>query len=94
MNQHVAQGANLIFFIPTCIISIIINLKNKNIQKRTALIVSIAGIIGAIIGAEISSKIDVKSLKTMFGIFLIIIAIFQIYTFFRQYILEKKENNK
>ena len=94
MNQHVAQGANLIFFIPTCIISIIINLKNKNIQKRTALIVSIAGIIGAIIGAEISSKIDVKSLKTMFGIFLIIIAIFQIYTFFRHYILEKEENNK
>ena len=30
IEQHVAQATNLIFFIPTSIVAIIINIKNKN----------------------------------------------------------------
>ena len=33
VNQHLAQSTNIIFFIPSAIISIIINIKNKNIKK-------------------------------------------------------------
>ena len=29
IDQHIAQGANLVFFIPTCVTSIVINIKNK-----------------------------------------------------------------
>jgi len=29
LDQHVAQATNLIFFIPTSIVAIIVNLKNK-----------------------------------------------------------------
>ena len=94
IEQHISQGINLIFFIPTCVISILVNLKNKNIQKKIAVIVSVSGIIGAIIGAQISSQIDVKSLKKIFGIFLIIIAIFEIYSFVKEHIKNKKVNNK
>ena len=94
VEQHVAQGANLIFFIPTCAITTIINLKNKNIQKKTALIIVISGVVGAIIGAEISSKIDVHNLRKLFGIFLIIIAIFEIYSLIKSHIKNKKANNK
>ena len=32
LDQHIAQATNLIFFIPTSIIAIIINIKNKNID--------------------------------------------------------------
>ena len=32
IEQHVAQATNLIFFIPTSIVAIIINIKNKNIN--------------------------------------------------------------
>ena len=32
IEQHVAQATNLIFFIPTSIVAIIINIKNKNID--------------------------------------------------------------
>ncbi len=94
LEQHIAQGVNLIFFIPTCIISVIVNSKNKNIKKQIAWIVSISGIIGAIIGTEISSKIHVKSLKSLFGYFLIIISIFEIYSFKNKHIKNKKVNNK
>ena len=31
LEQHIAQATNLIFFIPTSIVAIIVNIKNKNI---------------------------------------------------------------
>lgn len=85
VDQHFAQGANLIFFIPTCIVSIFLNLKNKNIQLKTAFIVIISGIIGAIIGAVISTNLQVKYLKKYFGYFLLLVAIFEIYTLIRSF---------
>lgn len=40
IDQHTAQGANLVFFVPTSIVSIITNIKQKLIKWKTALIVS------------------------------------------------------
>ena len=78
-DQHIAQGANLIFFIPTAIISIIMNLKNKLVKWKTGLVIILFGVIGAVIGAQISINLDTKILKLCFGIFLICIAVFEIY---------------
>ena len=49
IEQHIAQATNLIFFIPTSIVAIIVNLKNKNIDLKLAIVISIFGILGAII---------------------------------------------
>lgn len=94
IEQHVAQATNLIFFIPTSIVAIIVNLKNKNIDIKLALFISIFGILGAIIGANISIHIDVGILKKCFGIFLAIIAIHEIYSIFKLYIKQYKINKK
>ena len=94
IEQHIAQATNLIFFIPTSIIAILVNLKNKNIYLKSAIIISIFGILGAIIGANISINMDVKILKKTFGIFLAIIAIHEIYTIVKLYKNEKITNNK
>ena len=94
IEQHIAQAANLIFFIPTSIVAIIVNLKNKNIDLKLGIIISIFGILGAIIGANISIHIDVLILKRSFGIFLAIIAIHEIYSIVKQYKKSKNENNK
>ena len=72
ISQHVAQGANLVFFVPTCVVAIIINLKNKNIDLK--------GIIGAVIGAKISVNMDVSHLRKYFGFFLILVACYEIYS--------------
>ena len=93
IEQHIAQAANLIFFIPTSIVAIIVNLKNKNIDLKLGIIISIFGILGAIIGANISIHIDVLILKRSFGIFLAIIAIHEIYSIVKQYKKSKNENN-
>ena len=63
VEQHIAQAANLIFFIPTSIIAIIVNIKNKNIDIKLAILISIFGIFGAILGANISIHTDVNILK-------------------------------
>ena len=93
VDQHIAQATNLVFFIPTSIIAIIINLKNKNIALKSAVLVSVFGILGAIIGANISIKIDVNILRKCFGIFLAIIAIHEIYTIIKLYKINKIRNN-
>lgn len=98
VEQHVAQATNLIFFIPTSIVAILVNLKNKNIEIPLAITISIFGIIGAIIGANISVHIDVRILKKCFGIFLAIIAINEIYSIIKLYRNKNKKskntNNK
>lgn len=94
MEHHIAQGANLIFFIPTCVTSIIINLKNKNIKFDVAIPVIIVGIIGAIIGAKLSVNMPINMLKKCFGIFLIFVSLHEIYSLKKEYINSKKTNNK
>ena len=85
VEQHIAQATNLIFFIPTSIVAIILNLKNKNIDLKLATIISICGVIGAIIGANIAINIDVGLLKKIFGIFLALVAINEIYSIIKLY---------
>ena len=93
VEQHVAQATNLVFFIPTSISAIIVTIKEKLINWSIAIPVAISGIIGAIIGAKISIKTNVEDLKKYFGIFLIMIAIYEIYLFIKKYIWRKKDNN-
>jgi len=94
LEQHIAQATNLIYFIPTAISAIIVNYKEKNIDTKLAIYVSICGIIGAVIGALISINMDVNRLRKFFGIFLAIIAIHEIYTLIKEYKLHRKRNTK
>lgn len=94
IDQHISQATNLIFFIPTSISAIIVNIKNKNIDLKLATIISVLGIIGAIIGAKFAILTDVKHLKKYFGYFLAIVALHEIYSIIKGYIKSKKKHNK
>ena len=94
LEQHIAQATNLIYFVPTAISAIIVNYRDKNIDTKLVGIISICGIIGAVIGAMISINLDVEKLRKFFGIFLVIIAIHEIYTLINEYKLNKKRNTK
>lgn len=94
INQKTAQATNLIFFIPTSIAAIYINMKQKNINIKLAKQIIFWGIIGTIIGALIAQKINVTVLKKMFGIFLTIIAIHEIYLLIKEYIFYKNGKDK
>ena len=94
LEQHIAQATNLLYFIPTAISAIIVNFKDKNIDTKLAFWVSIGGVIGAIIGAIISINTNVEMLRKLFGIFLAIIIIHEIYTLYKEYKINKKRDNK
>ncbi len=94
LDQHTAQSTNLIFFIPTAITSVIIGIKNKNINVKETWVILVAGVIGSIISANISSHMNVELLKKLFGIFLFIIAIYEIYSLYNEYIKNKKGHTK
>ena len=85
VNQHTAQATNLVFFVPTSISAIIVSIKQKLINWNIG---------GAIIGAKISADMDVNRLKKFFGIFLGLIALYEIYSLIKWYIFDKKTNTK
>ncbi len=94
IDQHIAQATNLVFFVPTSITAIITTIKEKLINWKIGIPVAISGIFGATIGAKISVNMDVNHLKKYFGVFLILITIYEIYSLVRQYIFDKKRHNK
>lgn len=94
IEQHVAQATNLIFFVPTSITAIIMNIKNKKINWKISKDIIIYGVIGALLGSYISNYLPNEKLKKVFGIFLLFIAFFQIYEIYSSYSKNKKANNK
>lgn len=90
VQQHTAQATNIVFFIPTSIIAIIVSIKQKMIDIKLGTVIVITGVIGAIIGAKIAQKVTDQNLKKYFGIFLGIIALYEIYSFIKKYILKRK----
>ena len=69
IEQHIAQATNLIFFIPTSIVAVYMNIKKKTIDYQIAKIIIIFGVIGAICGSLLSFKIENQNLKKYFGIY-------------------------
>ena len=92
IDQKIAQAINLIFFIPTSIAAIYINIKEKKINFKVVKTIILFGIIGAIIGAIIAQNMNTKLLKKSFGIFLAFIAIHEIYVILKMY-KNRKNNN-
>ena len=93
IDQKVAQATNLIFFIPTSISAIYVNIREKKINFKVAKVIIFWGIIGSVIGAIIAQKMNTTILKKSFGIFLAFIAIHEIYVILKEYIKNKKSNN-
>lgn len=91
IDQKIAQATNLVFFVPTSIAAIYINIKEKKINLKVAKIIILFGIIGAIIGAIIANNMDTKLLKKSFGVFLAFIAIHEIYVIYKMYKNKRKE---
>lgn len=93
IQQHIAQATNIVFFVPTSIVAIIVSIKQKMIDFKVGSIIVITGVIGAAVGAKLAQTIDDQNLKKYFGVFLGMIAIYEIYTFAKQYILKRKTHN-
>lgn len=87
LSQHAAQGINLLYFIPTAIVALIVHIKNKNVDFKSALSIIIYGIGGAVIGAYIANITDAGLLRKIFAVFLLLMGIYEIFK-------KNKQNSK
>lgn len=89
-EQIIAQGINLIAFIPMAIVVLIIQSKAKLVNYKKTYIMSICGLVSAIGSSFLAKLIPGKILGVLFGVFLIILAIYQLIMLF----ILKKNNPK
>ncbi|MDD4111000.1 MAG: sulfite exporter TauE/SafE family protein [Clostridia bacterium] len=77
VEQKVAQSINLLAFIPMAIVALIIHFKNKMVVTKGILWIIIPGICFSVSFAFIASLLPNEVLHVLFGIFLILIAVYE-----------------
>lgn len=77
--QDIAQGINLLFFLPIAFISLIIHIKNRLINLRLVGKYLVLGLPCAVVGSIVSGMVDVEILRKMFGVFLLYIGASQLH---------------
>ena len=76
LSQQNAQAINLIAFLPMSIFALIIHFKNKLVRFKVAIPIIITGIVNSVGSSFLASSIDSQSLSVWFGVFLIILGVF------------------
>ena len=84
VNQHTAQGVNLLFFIPTAIVALFVHKKNGNLQIKTAIPLMLWGLLGSCLGALLAINLNPGILRKLFGGFLFIMGGYEIYKGFKK----------
>ncbi len=80
IEQTTAQGINLMFFIPSALIAVLIYAKKKLICWNAAIPAILLGLIGAWLGTTLSSMIDGAILGKIFGGLLFIMGLMQLFS--------------
>ena len=79
-QQLCAQGINLIFFIPTAIIAVIIYSLKKQIEWKLTLKITFWGLLGTILGIMLTDFFGGKITAKAFGLLLILMGLKEIFT--------------
>jgi uncharacterized protein len=87
---HIAVATSLAASLPICIVGSLGHYRKRNIHMQLGLIFAVAGIIGAVAGAGISSLVTSRQLKVGFGIYSIMIAFQLLYNTRREKIARSK----
>ena len=78
-DQLLAQGINLVFFLPTALCAIIVHLKNGYVKWRSALASVIFGVPGVFFGSYIAGAADKELLRTLFAVFLLLVGVRELF---------------
>lgn len=83
-SQISAQAINLISFVPMAVVALIIHFKNRLVVTKGLWIIVLAGAVFAFMGALLASAMSGDTLKKLFGGFLTVLSIIQIFSVIRK----------
>lgn len=78
LSQQVAQGVNLVYFLPTAVVSLVVHIRNHQVDKGAVISIGLSGIVAALLGAWVATVLSGDWLRRMFGGFLLLIGIYEI----------------
>ncbi len=77
VNQHAAQGINMLAFVPGALLALWVHRREGRIDRQAGLFLLGWGAAFAILGAFLATLLTADWLKKAFGVFLIILAFTQ-----------------
>lgn len=80
LEQQAAQGINLLYFLPTAACALFFHIKNRLIRWRVVLPAILCGCLTAVGAAFLATGIDTGLLRKLFGGFLILVGIRELFT--------------
>ena len=78
VDQTAAQGINLLYFLPAAAAALPAHHKNGLLEKKAILPAIFAGLAAAGLAAWISTGLDTRLLRKLFGLFLLYVGITQL----------------
>ena len=80
MNQHIAQGTSLtLLMMPVGILAVFQYYNKGYVNVKYALIIAVFFVAGAYLGSKIAVNLPEKTLKTVFGVILLIVGVKMIF---------------
>lgn len=79
MTQHQAQGMTLFAYLPMAAAALVSHFKQKNVNLKPALFLTLFGCVGGAGGYWLASGIEEAPLRTVFAVFLIVIALLRLW---------------
>ena len=79
MEQRMAQGINLLYFLPTAACALVFHIKNRLIRWRVVIPAAITGCLTAAGAAFLATAIDATLLRNLFGGFLLLVGLNEIF---------------
>ena len=80
VDQRLAQGINLLYFLPAALLSLPSHIKNGFLCKPALLPAICTGLICAAPAAWLATSMDVVLLRKLFGFFLIILGLREVFS--------------
>lgn len=78
VDQHLAQGINLLYFLPTGLMALPAHVKNGYIEKPALVPAIGAGLVCAALAAWAATAMEVSLLRKFFGAFLIVVGLVEL----------------
>lgn len=79
LEQDLAQGINLLYFLPTAATALIAHRKNGYLKKEAAWPAILCGLVGTALAAWAATALDVEILRKCFGVFLLFVGLHELF---------------